>query len=82
MTRLEEADVATSLRSKDSKASKGASIDDLTLPVREEAASSELAREASPADKMKGKVPAEQDDEQAELIRMNPIPTSTLKNMR
>lgn len=54
--RLEEVDVAASLRSKGNKAAMGASNESLVLPGHEEAASAKLAQEA--ADEEKGKLPA------------------------
>lgn len=66
--RLEEADVAASSHSEGKGAIMITPSEDPTLPGREEALSVKLAQEASPTDKGKGKMPAEQCDEQAGTI--------------
>nr|XP_009788764.1 PREDICTED: uncharacterized protein LOC104236526 [Nicotiana sylvestris] len=65
---LEEADIAASLRSEGDEATMNAFYEDPALPRREEAPPTELAHAVSPADKGKGKLLAEQCDEQAEPI--------------
>lgn len=69
MSRLEEADIATSSHSEWNGTFINGHSEDPALPNREEAPSIELGQEASQIDKGNGRMSAEQCDDRAESIR-------------